>query len=146
MSGGIYSDVLMKYRALRYGSGAVPREQADGEAYNPSCGDEIRVRLEGQNGRLTRVTWELQGCAVAEASSSMVSQRLENQPLPEAQKWLEEFMTQIGKQELDASWGDFQVWNGIERYPARIHCVRLIGLALQKALSSPAVLERMGGS
>lgn len=132
----LYQAVLLAHAQKPYGAGSVPRGTEDGEAFNTACGDEIRVVLAWTTDqRLERMTHELHGCAVSAAAASMVAQRLEGKTRAEIAEMSAAFAARIGRTGFEDEAGDFQAFNGIERYPARIHCARLVWHAVERALA-----------
>lgn len=143
MTHPLYQEALMAHQRRKSGAGVVPREDMDAEAVNPACGDEVRIRLTGQNGAIHHLVWQMNGCAVAMASASLLSERLSGLSVESARHLVQDFLARVGRSGFDSSWGDFQLWNGIDKYPSRIRCVCLIGQAVEEALSKPDVLERL---
>jgi nitrogen fixation protein NifU and related proteins len=134
----LYQAALLAQAKNPYGAGAVPRGTEDAEALNPGCGDEIRVKLEWTpEGVLAGLTHELHGCAVSAASASMTARRLEGKTRTEIAAMASAFHARLGKSGFEEQWGDFQAFNGIEQYPARLHCARLVWQAVERALAKP---------
>ena len=132
----LYQAALLAHAKKPHGAGSVPRGTEDGEAINPACGDEIRVTLAWTpEGTLARLTHELHGCAVSAAAASMAARRLEGMTRAEIAAMASAFAARIGKTGFEEAWGDFQAFNGIERYPARIHCAKLVWQAVEQALA-----------
>lgn len=132
---GIYQAVLLAHAKQPYGAGSVPRGTEDAEAVNPACGDEIRIKLAWTpEGGLARLTHEVHGCAVSLAAASMAARRLEGCTRMEITTLAAAFAARIGQAGFAEEWGDFQAFNGIERYPARIHCACLVWRAVEQAL------------
>jgi len=133
---GLYQAALLAHAKKPHGAGSVPRGTEDAEAFNTACGDEIRVKLEWTpEGTLARLTHELHGCVVSAASASMAAQRLEGKTPTEMATMAAAFAARIGRAGFEEEWGDFQAWNGLEQYPARIHCARLVWKAVEQALA-----------
>ena len=131
----IYQAVLLAHAKQPYGAGSVPRGTEDAEVVNPACGDEIRMKLAWTpEGSLARMTYELHGCAVSLAAASMAARRLEGRSRAEIAAMAAAFTARLGQAGFEEEWGDFQAFNGIERYPARIHCARLAWRAVEQAL------------
>jgi len=132
----LYSDVLLAHAKNPYGAGSVPRGAEDAEALNPGCGDEIRVKLRWTpDGALERLAHELHGCAVSAAAASMAAKRLEGKTRAEIEAMAQAFAARIGRAGFEDAWGDFQALNGIEKFPARIHCASLVWQAVERALA-----------
>lgn len=139
----LYPDILLAHAKQPRGAGPVPRGTEDGEAVNAACGDEIRVKLAWTpEGGLARLTYELHGCAVSAAAASMAAQRLEGRTRAEIATMAGAFAARLGRTGFGEEWGDFQAFNGIERYPARVHCARLVWKAVEAALARPGGAAR----
>ena len=133
----IYQAALLAHAKKPYGAGSVPRGTEDAEALNTACGDEIRVKLSWMPGDgLERMTYEIHGCAVSVASASMAARRLEGKTPAEIETMAAAFAARLGRTGFEEEWGDFQAFNGIEKYPARIHCAMLVWHALEQALAN----------
>lgn len=133
---GIYQAALLAHAKKPYGAGSVPRGTEDAEVVNPACGDEIRVKLAWTpEGGLARMSYELHGCAVSLAAASMAARRLEGRTHAEIATMAAAFAARLGQAGFAEEWGDFQAFNGIEKYPARIHCARLVWRAVEQALA-----------
>lgn len=132
----LYQAALLAHAKKPHGAGGVPRGTEDGEALNTACGDEIRVKLAWTpDGTLARLVHELRGCAVSAAAASMAARRLEGKTRAEIAAMAAAFADRIGRTGFEEEWGDFQAFNGIERFPARIHCARLVWRAVEQALA-----------
>ncbi|NLG33826.1 MAG: hypothetical protein GX548_00580 [Lentisphaerae bacterium] len=135
----LYPEALLAQAKHPHGAGKVPRGTEDAEALNSTCGDEIRIKLTWTpEGTLARLTHELHGCAVSAASASLAARRLEGRTRKEMAATASAFAARLGTSGFEEAWGDFRMFNGIERYPARIHCARLVWQALEKALAGTA--------
>ena len=132
----LYQARLLEQAKQPHGAGIVPRGTEDAEAINPGCGDEIRIKLAWTpEGTLEGLVHELHGCAVSAASASLAARRLEGRTRKEIEAISAAFAARLGRSGFEEEWGDFQIFNGIERYPARIHCARLVWQALAQALA-----------
>jgi len=134
----LYQAALLAHAKTPYGAVLLPEGTEDAEALNSGCGDEIRVSLEWTpDGCLKQLTYELHGCAVSMAAASMGAKCLEGKTRSEIAAMASAFQSRIGQKGFEEEWGDFQAFNGIERYPARIHCAKLIWQAVEQAISKP---------
>jgi len=132
----LYQAALLAHAKKPYGAKTIPSGTEDGEAINTGCGDEIRVSLSWTSeGCLEHLTYELHGCAVSTAAASMVAHRLEGRTCAEITAMTSAFRARLGEKGFEEEWGDFQALNGIEQFPARIHCATLVWKAIEQALS-----------
>lgn len=136
MSEQLYQRIMLDHARNPHGAGQVPRGTEDGAALNTGCGDEIRIVLQwGPDGTLEKMTHELHGCAVSAASASLASQKLLGRSPAEIHGIATAFQARLGQAPFEDEWGDFQMFNGIEKFPARIHCARLVWQAVTQALA-----------
>ncbi len=132
----LYQERLLTHAKHPQGAGIVPRGTEDAEAIHPGCGDEIRVKLAWTSeGTLEALTHEMHGCAVSVAGASMAVDFLKGKTRKEIVATSSAFAARLGKTGFEEEWGDFRAFNGIERYPARIHCAGLVWKALEQALA-----------
>ena len=90
------------------------------EEDNPLCGDKVRIDLRIHDGKVKEVAWEGRGCAISQASASLLSERVEGKSLEE--------LAQIGKAEVLEDLG-------VNVSPARLKCALLALTALQVGLN-----------
>ncbi|WP_048833143.1 Fe-S cluster assembly sulfur transfer protein SufU, partial [Streptomyces varsoviensis] len=81
----MYQDVILDHYKHPHGRGLRPGD-AEVHHTNPTCGDEItlRVRLDGTT--VTDVSYEGQGCSISQASASVLNDLLVGKPLEEARR------------------------------------------------------------
>jgi nitrogen fixation NifU-like protein len=74
-------------------AGVLQPAEIDFEATNPLCGDRLRLTLRlDENRRITELAWDGEGCAISQASASMLGEEILGKTLDEVQ--------QIGKQDV----------------------------------------------
>lgn len=134
---GIYQQKLLAQARAPVGAGVVPPGTEDAEVFNSACGDEIRVKLRWTpEGALAGMTHETHGCAVCQASASLAVPRLLGKTAAENAGLAAAFYARLGQRGFEDEWGDFQMFNGLEKYPARLACARLVWLAVERALAA----------
>lgn len=114
-----------------------PSRQAD--CRNPSCGDKIRVQLEISDGVLTDIAFLGNGCAISQASASMMTEAIKDQPIEIAEALILEFRKMVmgGKDELDRErLGDLLILEGVAKLHARVRCAMCGWSALEAALEA----------
>ncbi len=111
---------------------------------NPSCGDEVTLRVQVENQIVTQLSWDGVGCSISQASSSVMSELTQGIAVEKALLLEESFLELMqgkgavvaDKEELE----DAIAFSGVARYPARVKCALLGWMALKDALL------RAGGS
>ena len=133
----LYQELVLEHkRAPRnFGHLAHPTHQAEGT--NPSCGDQVAVELQVQDGRVQDIRFSGQGCAICMASSSMMTEAVKGRDRAAAQQLQQHFRAVLtGTQEPDeALLGKLVSLSGVRRYPSRIKCALLGWHALMHALA-----------
>jgi nitrogen fixation NifU-like protein len=111
---------------------------------NPSCGDEVTLRVQVENQIVTELSWDGVGCSISQASSSVMSELTQGIPVEKAFLLEESFLELMqGKGEVVADEEELEdaiAFSGVARYPARVKCALLGWMALKDALL------RAGGS
>jgi nitrogen fixation NifU-like protein len=139
----LYQEVILDHSRRPRNRGECPGANAHAEAENPSCGDEVTVhaRLE-PDGKLGAVSFTGQGCALSQASASLMTTKVRGLTAEEAGaaiRRLQRLMLgeELPEEELDQL-GDLQVLRGAAAYPQRVKCVTLAWHALEDILEGRA--------
>ena len=136
----LYQDVVMDHkRAPRhFGTLAAPTHQARGQ--NPQCGDDLQVALVVDNGRVSDIRFNGQGCAICIASASMMTEAVLGQEVALAQALQARFRAVLTGQMVseEAPLGKLVSLAGVRNYPGRIKCALLGWHALMHALAAEA--------
>ncbi|MFI0942469.1 Fe-S cluster assembly sulfur transfer protein SufU [Streptomyces sp. NPDC021020] len=135
----MYQDVILDHYKHPHGRG-LREGQAEVHHVNPTCGDEItlRVRMDGEV--VGDVSYEGQGCSISQASASVLNDLLVGKELAEARKIQETFlelMQSRGQIEPDEAMEevleDAVAFAGVSKYPARVKCALLSWMAWKDA-------------
>ncbi|HWE42315.1 MAG TPA: SUF system NifU family Fe-S cluster assembly protein [Gemmatimonadaceae bacterium] len=120
---------------------------ADGR--NPMCGDQLRVWLTlDADGRVAEVRFAGKGCAISQASASLMTVAVKGKTREDAEAMFARFHDLVtGKtvdEEARAALGKLVVFGGVSRFPARVKCASLGWHAMRAALhaepaAAPAV-------
>ncbi len=102
---------------------------------NPSCGDDITIEVEVENGHVKHVHHDGQGCLICCSSASVMCEVLEGKEVNEAKDMAQDFFNMLMGQEVDEDRLDeASVYQGVSKFPARIKCAALPWKALEEAL------------
>jgi len=138
---GLYQEIILDHAKARHGDGPLEGADAEHHEYNPTCGDEItlRVRLDDAHERIDAVAWQGDGCSISMASASVLSDLVAGRPVDEALGLAEEFRTMLrskgeGVPDEDVL-GDAIAFHGVSKYVMRIKCAMLSWVALEAAVA-----------
>jgi nitrogen fixation NifU-like protein len=104
---------------------------------NPTCGDEISLRIKVEQSQIVSLEWDGLGCSISQASASIMSQLVVHQQVPDALDQIDLFLklmksdTSVSYEELD----DAIAFAGVAKYPARIKCALLGWMALKDSIA-----------
>ena len=83
MVDSIYREIILDhYRNPRH-KGTLDPADYTYEDTNPLCGDEVRIDLRVRDGAVSEVAFSGRGCAVSQASASILTELIEGMPLDE---------------------------------------------------------------
>lgn len=108
---------------------------ADG--HNPLCGDRITVFLKVEGDRITRVTFQGNGCAISMASASLMAEALTGRTLEEAERLFaafHELVAGAGTPAEPVPLGKLHALAGVREFPIRVKCATLAWHTLRSAL------------
>ena len=113
----IYREIILDHYQNPRNRGILDPNDYTYEDNNPLCGDEIRIDVRVNDGAVDDIAFSGQGCAISQASASILMELVEGKSLDEVKM--------IGKEELLEELG-------IELSPARLKCA-LLSLKVLKA-------------
>ena len=112
---------------------------------NPTCGDELTVRVLLDGGTVTDVSYDGQGCSISQASASVMTDLVIGRRLDEALEVQQEFLTLMqgrGKVEPDEEvLEDAVAFAGVAQFPARVKCALLGWMAFKDAAVQAVATE-----
>ncbi len=138
---GLYQEVIMDHSRRPHGFGLREPSAAESHQINPTCGDEVTVRLHANDtgDRIDSISWEGHGCAISQASASLLSDLVHDLDAASVTERIAAFRTMMhskgtidGDEEL---LGDAIVFSGASRYVARVKCAMLSWVAVEDALT-----------
>ena len=132
----MYQEIILDHYKHPHGKGL---RDGDAEVHhvNPTCGDEItlRVRLDGST--VADISYDSQGCSISQASASVLNDLVVGKSVGEAQQIQEAFLELM--QSKGQAEGDEEVledaiaFAGVSKYPARVKCALLSWMAWKDA-------------
>lgn len=143
----LYQQVILDYSKNPYGVGLLGDAAGQSHQLNPTCGDEItlEVHLGGSTADpvtdrvVERIRWEGHGCAISQASASLLTELAEGLTVHDLRVRIDAFRTAMqsrGKIAPDEELlGDAVALGGVSRYVARVKCAMLGWVAAEHALT-----------
>ena len=126
----LYQEIILDHYRAKHHSGL--REPYDAEVYhvNPTCGDEVRLRVQLVGDTVADVSYEAMGCSISQASTSVMTDLVIGHDVAYDLDLYEEFLVMMqskGQIEPDEErLEDGVAFAGVAKFPARVKCA-LIG-------------------
>ena len=125
----LYAELILDHaRSPRH---AGLREPYDVEVHhvNPTCGDEVTLRVRLADGVLTDLSYDALGCSISIAGASVAADELTGADVATAMERYDRVLAVVqGRVEADPEVdGDVAAFAGVRRFPARVRCA-LLGL------------------
>ncbi|MDR1450402.1 MAG: SUF system NifU family Fe-S cluster assembly protein [Propionibacteriaceae bacterium] len=134
----LYQDIILDHYRAKLHSGLRQPYDIEVTHVNPSCGDELVLRLRRQGGEVADVSYEGVGCAISQASTSVMADLVIGRPAAAGLRLYDGFQAMLegqGKTELDeAEYGDAVAFHGVALFPARVKCALLGWAAFRDAV------------
>jgi nitrogen fixation NifU-like protein len=112
----LYRDFILDHYRNPRNAGTLEAPDASFEDTNPLCGDKIRMDVKLQNGAVSDIKFRGRGCAISQASASLLTEEIKGKTLDE--------INRLSKEDVLANLG-------INISPARLKCA-LLGLKVLK--------------
>ena len=129
MNRELYQQTILRHNRNPQNYGELEPCSHFAEGFNPLCGDEIKVYIQLDDAEIiSDLTFTGKGCAISQASASIMTESLKGKALQEALEFYDQFHDMaIGKlEEGDVqALGEAGVLSGISQYPARVKCAVL---------------------
>ena len=134
----LYKEIIVDHSQSPRNQGTLQHVTHQHHGYNPLCGDEIELQLQVENDLIQGVAFQGSGCAISQASASMLTQQLKGKTTTEAtaligifKTWMKDRQAPQCPEEL----GDAEALAGVRSYPVRIKCALLAWTTLEQALA-----------
>ncbi len=140
----MYQEIILDHYKNPHGRGLREPFEAEVHHVNPTCGDEVTLRVTLGQGAgvpvVDGVSWEGQGCSISQASVSVLTDLVTGADLGQVDEISETFRALMHArgagldEEREEALGDATAFTGVAKYPARIKCALLGWAALRDAI------------
>ena len=132
-----YREIIVDHFRKPRNKGALREPDVTAEGVNPLCGDEVTLQIKlGADGRIEGIGFLGGGCAISQASASILTEEVKGKTIAEARDLVRQFrgmMTEGGPTPQDET-GDVEALQGVAQFPLRVKCAMLSWNVLQQAL------------
>ena len=133
----LYQAVILDHSRRPRNFGELPDAAVLVHGDNPACGDEIHLAVKFHpDGRVQDIKFSGHGCAISQASTSLMTMKLKGKSRVQATEMFDAFHDLVTEERADPpkTLGDLQVMQGVRKFPQRVKCAMLAWRALEQAL------------
>jgi nitrogen fixation NifU-like protein len=139
----LYQEVILDHSRHPRHFGVLDNATHKAEGHNPLCGDRVTVMLAlDEQGRVADIKFQGKGCAISQASASMMTELLAGRTKEEAEKLMTGFLHLVkGETVSDLAPDDLEhldVMSGISEFPMRVKCATLAWHTFKNAVEEGA--------
>ena len=132
----LYQEVILDHSRRPRNFGELTGAAVVVHGDNPACGDEIHLGVKfGEAGNLQDIKFAGHGCAISQASASLMTMKLKGKSRAEVTEMLRAFHDLVTKETSGTpkTLGDLRVMQGVRKFPQRVKCAMLAWRAVQQA-------------
>jgi nitrogen fixation NifU-like protein len=143
----LYQQVILEHNRSPRNFHELPDATHEANGDNPLCGDKIKLWVKVTDGVVEDIGFQGSGCAISQASASVMTTVVKGKPVAEVERLFEAFHAMVtGEAEPeDAAVGaKLRAFAGVKEFPARVKCANLPWHTLHAALATaekPATTE-----
>lgn len=145
----LYQEIILDHYKKPRGRGLREPFGAEAHHVNPTCGDEITMRVSIVDDQVADVSYDGLGCSISQASASVLYELVAGKKLTDALSRVDAFTELVsgrGQVEPDETvLEDAVAFAGVAKYPARVKCALLAWMAFKDAAARATANPVEGG-
>ena len=135
----LYQEVILDHNRRPRNQGVLDERTGFSEGYNPLCGDRVNVYVREKNGVVEDIKFVGSGCAISQASASLMTECVKGKTKEEAKHIFEEFQKLVTSDpslepQIEEEAESLLPLAGVREFPARVKCASLAWHTLRAAL------------
>ena len=134
--GDLFQDIILEHYKRPRNKGELEGAPIHVHMNNPTCGDEVHLYLDVEDGVVKDVAFEGEGCSISQSSISMMTQILKGQPVEHGLEIADRFKAMMHGDEdaaRDKGLRDARALAGVSKFPTRVKCALLGWNAFEEA-------------
>lgn len=138
----LYQEIIIDHNRNPRNHRVIESATSEAKGFNPLCGDKLTVYLQIGEGVIHDISFVGCGCAISQASASLMTDALQGKTVNEAHDLFERFHTMVTcDDEIPLLTMDkLAVLAGVRTFPARVKCATLAWHTLEAALKKENVM------
>ncbi len=125
----VYNELIMEHSMNSYNKRKLEKADCSEMGHNPNCGDEITLELKMNGNIIEDMAFSGHGCAISQASTSIMIDTLKGKTIEEAKDIIKTFIEMIKRETTDEEelkkLEDAIAFKNVSNMPARVKCALL---------------------
>ena len=142
----VYNDLIMEHSMNSYNKKKLDDANCCELGHNPNCGDEISIELKLDGDVIEDMAFTGHGCAISQASTSIMIDTLRGKTIEQAKEIIETFIEMIKREITDEKelekLEDAIAFRNIANMPARVKCALLAWHTMEDILDKNNRVEK----
>ena len=135
----VYNELIMEHSMNSYNKKKLKNADYSEIGHNPNCGDEITLELKLNGNVIEDMAFSGHGCAISQASTSIMIDTLKGKTIDEAKEIIKTFIEMIKRETTDEEelkkLEDAIAFRNVSNMPARVKCALLAWHTIEDMLS-----------
>lgn len=135
----VYNDLIMEHSMNSYNKKKLEKADFQEMGHNPNCGDEISLELKLKENVIEDIAFSGHGCAISQASTSIMIDTLKGKTVAEAKEIIQTFIEMIKREETNEEnlkkLEDAIAFRNVANMPARVKCALLAWHTMEDILN-----------
>ena len=136
---GVYNELIMEHSMNSYNKKKLKNANYSEIGHNPNCGDEITLELKLNGNVIEDMAFSGHGCAISQASTSIMIDTLKGKTIDEAKEIIKTFIEMIKRETTDEEelkkLEDAIAFRNVSNMPARVKCALLAWHTIEDMLN-----------
>lgn len=135
----VYNELIMEHSMNSYNKKKLEKVDYCEIGHNPNCGDEITLELKLNGNVIEDMAFSGHGCAISQASTSIMIDTLKGKTIDEAKEIIKTFIEMIKRETTDEEelkkLEDAIAFRNVSNMPARVKCALLAWHTIEEILN-----------
>lgn len=135
----VYNELIMEHSMNSYNKKNLEKADYSEKGHNPNCGDEITLELKLNGNTIEDMAFNGHGCAISQASTSIMIDTLKGKTIEEAKEIIQTFIEMIKRETKNEDdlkkLEDAIAFKNVSNMPARVKCALLAWHTLEDMLN-----------
>lgn len=131
----LYQQTILEHARHPRNAGRMEHPTHAAFGKNPLCGDALELMLQVEDDRIISLMFVGEGCAISQASCSLLTVELAGKTVNEAKEMLLKMTDLLTEKEVTDLPPRLQVLSGVRAFPARVKCAMLAWRVLERCFN-----------